>query len=104
MGFNIQGFLIDLEKGLLTKRVNVLVEKWLTRKITMEIIPSTSYIETKRKWQCSIDQIGEASIPCGGTHLANFDKIKKIDVAIALEDPPDQSSKATHLVVVSRVG
>ncbi|NBE98796.1 hypothetical protein FE391_21520 [Nonomuraea sp. KC401] len=42
-------------------------------------------LTTRRTWRCSLPE-GEASIPCGGTHVRGTGELRRVEVALTLEE------------------
>lgn len=68
------------------EKINVQLKNWLADKIIIDVSPSTlSSLCDRREWRCSLSD-GNAVIPCGGTHITNFNKISEINVTLNIDE------------------
>lgn len=66
----------------LEAQLNIQLNLWLENIGEINLSPFPSKINERRYWRCKLLD-GEASIPCGGTHIKNFSSKQKVIVSLS---------------------
>lgn len=102
------GTSIKKKKGLQTEKlisdlrtieaeVNETLKKWISKSSEVKILTEGPFLDDRRTWNCTLPE-GEATMPCGGTHLENLDEIATIEYSITKQD----KEKELYLLATTR--
>ncbi|MEO3797674.1 metal-dependent hydrolase [Nonomuraea sp. B10E15] len=80
-GFSAEG----LDLAQLTRRVNEQLAAWVEAGAPVAVDVPGPELTARRTWRCSLPE-GEASIPCGGTHVSTTAELGRVEVAFTLEE------------------
>ncbi|MGP3958932.1 metal-dependent hydrolase [Nonomuraea sp. 3N208] len=80
-GFSAEG--LDLE--LVAQQVNDRLKAWVAADAAVRLDVPGPGLTARRTWHCSLPE-GEASIPCGGTHVTRTAELGRVEVTLSLED------------------
>ncbi|MFI7111736.1 metal-dependent hydrolase [Nonomuraea sp. NPDC050227] len=75
----------DLDLTELARRVNEQLGTWVAARAPVRLDVPGSGLTALRTWHCSLPE-GEASIPCGGTHVRDTAELGTVEVAFTLEE------------------
>ncbi|SDM30380.1 metal-dependent hydrolase [Nonomuraea jiangxiensis] len=78
-GFTAEG--LDLDK--VVRQVNDLLGAWVAADAPVRLEVPGPGLTARRTWHCSLPD-GEASIPCGGTHVSRTGELGRVEVALSL--------------------
>lgn len=66
--------------------VNQLLSTWIKTDATVSITPENgSAVSDQRMWHCNLPEVGNATLPCGGTHVSNLSEFKSIEYALTMQ-------------------
>lgn len=83
-GLNTDSIIHDI--NVIERNINIQLNQWLQNKIDISLLPvEPSALCDRREWQCLLPD-GLARIPCGGTHLMNFNAVKAITVSLKMSE------------------
>ncbi|SDM06340.1 alanyl-tRNA synthetase [Nonomuraea maritima] len=80
-GFDAEG----LDPAEVAQAVNERLAGWVAADAPVRVDVPGPELTARRTWHCSLPQ-GEASIPCGGTHVRRTGELGRVEVALTLED------------------
>lgn len=90
-----KGFAVeDLNVDLVASQVDYQLKTWVAADVPVWIDSPSADLAARRTWHCSLPE-GEASIPCGGTHLTSTGELGEVTVSLELG--------ASELVMETRV-
>ncbi|MEV4803712.1 metal-dependent hydrolase [Nonomuraea sp. NPDC049421] len=75
----------DLDPAQVAAQVNELLARWVAAGAPVRVEVPGPELTARRTWHCSLPE-GEASIPCGGTHLTRTSELGRVSVALTLDD------------------
>lgn len=75
----------DLDPAKVAQEVNELLRAWVAADAPVRVEVPGPELTARRTWHCSLPD-GEASIPCGGTHVGRTSELGRVEVALALDD------------------
>ncbi|MEV0385259.1 metal-dependent hydrolase [Nonomuraea sp. NPDC050643] len=75
----------DLDPAQVARQVNDRLEAWVAADAPVRVDVPGPGLTARRTWRCSLPE-GEASIPCGGTHVSGTAELGRVEVALSLED------------------
>ncbi|MEV4564072.1 metal-dependent hydrolase [Nonomuraea sp. NPDC049419] len=75
----------DLDPARVAAQVNDLLAGWVAADAPVRVEVPGPELTARRTWHCSLPE-GEASIPCGGTHLTRTSQLGRVSVALTLDD------------------
>ncbi|WP_043634451.1 metal-dependent hydrolase [Nonomuraea candida] len=84
-GFSAEG--LDPEKA--AREVNERLAAWVAADAPVRVVAPDAGLTARRTWHCSLPE-GEASIPCGGTHVRGTAELGRVEVALTLS-PEEQT-------------
>ncbi|MEO3872959.1 metal-dependent hydrolase [Nonomuraea sp. B12E4] len=84
-GFTAEG----LELAKVVRQVNDLLDAWVAADAPVRLDVPGPGLTARRTWHCSLPD-GEASIPCGGTHVSRTGELGRVEIALSLS--PDETS------------
>ncbi|QHC68572.1 metal-dependent hydrolase [Rathayibacter sp. VKM Ac-2759] len=70
----------------ITARIDALLAGWIGADAEVRIERDDSRLSTRRSWRCEVTPDGDATIPCGGTHVGRLSALGRVSVALALDD------------------
>ncbi|MFK4790564.1 hypothetical protein [Microbacterium sp. ZW T5_56] len=82
-GFDTEAFAASLTER--EERANALLSTWVAAGSASRIETAGPGITDMRTWHCTLPE-GEASFPCGGTHVASLADVRRITVAFTMPD------------------
>ncbi len=68
------------------QRVNAQLAAWIASGGASRIDTDGPLVTDRRRWRCTLPE-GEASFPCGGTHVDSLAAFSAITVSLAMPDP-----------------
>jgi alanyl-tRNA synthetase len=80
-GFSAEG----LDPELVAQQVNDRLKAWVAADAPVRLDVPGPGLTARRTWHCSLPE-GEASIPCGGTHVTRTAELGRVEVTLSLED------------------
>ncbi|MFC4006340.1 metal-dependent hydrolase [Nonomuraea purpurea] len=81
-----KGFAVDaLDWAEVAGRVNERLEAWVAADAPVRLDVPGPGLTARRTWHCSLPE-GEASIPCGGTHVGRTGELGRVEVEFTLEE------------------
>ncbi|MET9248485.1 metal-dependent hydrolase [Nonomuraea sp. NPDC003709] len=80
-GFSAEG--LDFEK--VAQHANEQLAAWVAADAPVRLDIPGPGLTARRTWHCSLPE-GEASIPCGGTHVGSTAELGRVEVAFSLEE------------------
>jgi alanyl-tRNA synthetase len=75
----------DLDPARVARQVNERLDAWVAADAPVRLDVPGPGLTARRTWHCALPE-GEASIPCGGTHVARTAELGRVEVALTLED------------------
>lgn len=75
----------DLDPGEIAREVNERLAAWVAADAPVRVEVPGPGLTARRTWHCALPE-GEASIPCGGTHVTGTAELAGVEVALTLED------------------
>ncbi|TDD44869.1 metal-dependent hydrolase [Nonomuraea terrae] len=75
----------DLDPAKVAHEVNDLLQAWADADAPVRVEVPGPELTARRTWHCSLPD-GEASIPCGGTHVRHTSELGRVEVALTLDD------------------
>lgn len=70
-GFESEQLLKEIE--IVQSEINTLLnENWLKSDSRPQIIADGPLLNDRRRWQCDLNDVGTAELPCGGTHVSKL--------------------------------
>ncbi|MFI7615268.1 metal-dependent hydrolase [Nonomuraea terrae] len=75
----------DLDPAKVAQEVNDLLQAWVAADAPVRVEVPGPELTARRTWHCSLPD-GEASIPCGGTHVGHTSELGRVEVALTLDD------------------
>jgi alanyl-tRNA synthetase len=78
-GFNAEQMLAELDQTAqaMMERVN----DWVSTDAAVSINPEIADLTAARTWRCALPE-GDATIPCGGTHVHHLSVVRKVSIGI----------------------
>ncbi|WP_327590146.1 metal-dependent hydrolase [Nonomuraea sp. NBC_00507] len=80
-GFSAEG----LDPELVAQQANDRLKAWVAADAPVRLDVPGPGLTARRTWHCSLPE-GEASIPCGGTHVTRTAELGRVEVTLSLED------------------
>ncbi|MFF5109226.1 metal-dependent hydrolase [Streptosporangium sp. NPDC000509] len=74
----------DLDLGDLTRRIDEQLMEWIAADAPVTVDSPSPSLSGRRTWRCSLPE-GEASIPCGGTHVSRTSELGSVRVFLSLQ-------------------
>ncbi|MCM6763493.1 metal-dependent hydrolase [Rathayibacter sp. ZW T2_19] len=68
----------------LTERIDELLAEWIGSDADVRIERDDASLSARRTWRCDLPA-GEASIPCGGTHVTRLSELGSVTVELAID-------------------
>ncbi|MBF8193581.1 metal-dependent hydrolase [Nonomuraea sp. K274] len=75
----------DLDLGLVAQQVNDRLKEWVAAGAPVRLDVPGLGLTARRTWHCSLPD-GEASIPCGGTHVRHTAELGRAEVTLTLDE------------------
>ncbi|GAA2215737.1 hypothetical protein GCM10009850_112050 [Nonomuraea monospora] len=75
----------DLDPEKIAREVNDRLAAWVAADAPVRVEVPDAGLTARRTWHCSLPD-GEASIPCGGTHVSSSGELGAVEVALSLDD------------------
>ncbi|TYB51028.1 metal-dependent hydrolase [Nonomuraea sp. PA05] len=75
----------DLDPEKIAREVNDRLAAWVAADAPVRVEVPDAGLTARRTWHCSLPH-GEASIPCGGTHVSRTGELGAVEVALSLDD------------------
>jgi alanyl-tRNA synthetase len=75
----------DLDFGKVAQHANEQLAAWVAADAPVRLDVPGPGLTARRTWHCSLPE-GEASIPCGGTHVGSTAELGRVEVAFELEE------------------
>lgn len=92
-GFDREAFLADLSDC--SRRINDILQSMLATPAPVLITPAAGPLGSRRQWSTRLNGV-DATMPCGGTHVADLSLIAEITVALsAIEEGFVMVTRAT---------
>ncbi|MEV0619060.1 metal-dependent hydrolase [Nonomuraea sp. NPDC050404] len=90
-----KGFAADgLDPAVVARRVNEQLAEWVAADAPVRVEVPDAGLTARRTWHCSLPG-GEASIPCGGTHVSGTAELAGIGVELSLSPEEDTLTMRT---------
>ncbi|WP_188195850.1 metal-dependent hydrolase [Nonomuraea sp. SYSU D8015] len=83
----------DLDPAQVAREVNDRLKDWVAADAPVWLDVPGPGLTARRTWHCALPE-GEASIPCGGTHVARTAELGRVEVALMLS--PEESTLTMH--------
>ncbi|HEV7168342.1 MAG TPA: metal-dependent hydrolase [Micrococcaceae bacterium] len=96
-GFSTEGLVEELPA--ITEAINATLDGWTATGAAVRIDRDGDRLTDRRYWVASLPE-GEASIPCGGTHITSLAAVEGMSVSFTVED----ADGTTVLRMVTRTG
>ena len=81
-----KGFTADgLDLPAVAAEVNERLARWVAADAPVRVEVPGPELTARRTWHCSLPD-GEASIPCGGTHVTRTSELGSVSIALTLDD------------------
>ena len=74
------------ELPAITERIDALLALWIGADAAVRIERADSLLSTRRSWRCDVTPGGDATIPCGGTHVTRLSDLGRVHVHLTLDD------------------
>ncbi|NRQ33013.1 metal-dependent hydrolase [Nonomuraea sp. NN258] len=75
----------DLDLAEVAGQVNERLAAWVAADAPVWLDVPDAALTARRTWHCSLPE-GEASIPCGGTHVGRTGELERVGVTLTLEE------------------
>ncbi|MER7505243.1 metal-dependent hydrolase [Nonomuraea pusilla] len=75
----------DLDPAGVAAQVNERLKAWVAADAPVRVDVPGPALTARRTWHCSLPE-GEASIPCGGTHVTRTGELGEVTVELSLDD------------------
>jgi alanyl-tRNA synthetase len=75
----------DLDLALVARQVNDRLAAWVAADAPVRVDVPGPGLTARRTWHCALPE-GEASIPCGGTHVSGTAELGRAGVTLSLAD------------------
>ncbi|TMR21432.1 metal-dependent hydrolase [Nonomuraea turkmeniaca] len=75
----------DLDLEPVAQQVNDRLKAWVAADAPVWLDVPGPGLTARRTWHCALPE-GEASIPCGGTHVARTAELGRVEVTLSLEE------------------
>lgn len=95
-GFQREEFFENLKE--VEKEINDILKEWVLTNSVIEISSDNNTLKSRRYWTCKLP-IGDAKIPCGGTHVKSLEIYKEIKVTLTKLDEEFEFLMETFPVV-----
>ncbi|KQQ05101.1 MULTISPECIES: hypothetical protein [unclassified Rathayibacter] len=74
------------ELPAITERIEALLAVWVDADPAVRIERDDSLLSTRRSWRCDVAPGGDATIPCGGTHVSRLSDLGRVRVELSLDE------------------
>ncbi|GAA3176877.1 hypothetical protein GCM10010486_50700 [Nonomuraea roseoviolacea subsp. carminata] len=91
-GFTAEG--LDTALAEVAAAVNDRLKAWVAADAPVRLDVPGPELTARRTWHCSLPE-GEASIPCGGTHVTRTSELGAVTVELALEEGTTLTMRTT---------
>ncbi|GAA2306775.1 hypothetical protein GCM10010149_65740 [Nonomuraea roseoviolacea subsp. roseoviolacea] len=91
-GFTAEG--LDTALAAVAAAVNDRLKAWVAADAPVRLDVPGPELTARRTWHCSLPE-GEASIPCGGTHVTRTSELGAVTVELALEEGTTLTMRTT---------
>lgn len=90
----------DLDPAEVAGQVNERLQAWVAAGAPVRLEVPGPELRARRTWHCALPE-GEASIPCGGTHVSRTSELAGVEVSLAYA--PEESALTMRTTVHARV-